>query len=100
MLPNKDIKCHRTAFEKGCFDMVTQHSCQAWVRLAGTDEQGKTVDEFRCSDAWVPVLLVKNIQQSASTGAAVESFRNEMVKQNQVSLLLSASQFKLERQGG
>lgn len=71
--------------------MVTQHNCQAWVRLAGADEQGKAVDEARCSDAWLPLLLVKNIQQSAATGAAVESFRNEMVKQNQLGLLISAS---------
>jgi ribosomal silencing factor RsfS len=32
--------------------------------------------------AWMPMLLIENAQQSRQTGAAVESFRNEMVKQN------------------
>jgi len=36
--------------------------------------------------AWLPVLLVENAQQSRSTGAAVESFRNEMVNQNERNL--------------
>ena len=31
------------------------------------------------------MLLIENAQQSRQTGAAVESFRNEMVKQNQTS---------------
>jgi hypothetical protein len=29
---------------------------------------------------WLPVLLIENSQQQRSTGAAVESFRNEVVK--------------------
>ncbi len=32
--------------------------------------------------AWLPILMIENAQQSRSTGAAVESFRNEMVTQN------------------
>jgi hypothetical protein len=32
------------------------------------------------------VLLIENAQQSRSTGAAVESFRNEMVVANQENL--------------
>jgi hypothetical protein len=35
--------------------------------------------------AWMPMLLIENAQQSRQTGAAVESFRNEMVKQNATS---------------
>ncbi len=41
------------------------------------------VDEWGCSVAWMPMLLVENSQQQRSTGAAVESFRNESVKGNQ-----------------
>ena len=44
---------------------------------------GKDVEEWGCAMAWLPVLLVENAQQSRSTGAAVESFRNEMVEANQ-----------------
>ena len=44
---------------------------------------GKDTEEWGCAMAWLPVLLVENAQQSRSTGAAVESFRNEMVEANQ-----------------
>ena len=33
--------------------------------------------------AWIPVMLVENSQQQRQTGAAVESFRNEMVRTNE-----------------
>jgi hypothetical protein len=35
--------------------------------------------------AWMPMLMIENSQQQRSTGAAVESFRNEMVKSNETS---------------
>jgi hypothetical protein len=45
---------------------------------------GKEVDEWACSMAWLPMLMIENSQQQRHTGAAVESFRNEMVKANEV----------------
>jgi hypothetical protein len=33
----------------------------------------------------MPILTIENSQQQRQTGAAVESFRNEMVKANEVS---------------
>ena len=44
---------------------------------------GEEVDEYGCSMAWLPMLMIENSQQQRSTGAAVESFRNEMVKSNE-----------------
>jgi hypothetical protein len=32
----------------------------------------------------MPILLIENSQMSRQTGAAVESFRNEMVKGNEI----------------
>ena len=54
---------------------------------------GEEVDEYGCSMAWLPMLMIENSQQQRSTGAAVESFRNEMVKANDVSqrVLLAAA---------
>ncbi len=46
---------------------------------------GEEVDEYGCSMAWLPMLVIENSQQQRSTGAAVESFRNEMVKSNETS---------------
>lgn len=68
------------------FEPCKQLDCAWFVKLAGTDPNtGKPVDEFGCAVAWMPMLLIENAQQSRQTGAAVESFRNEMVKQNETS---------------
>ena len=68
------------------FEPCKQLDCAWFVKLAGTDPNtGKPVDEFCCAMAWMPMLLIENAQQSRQTGAAVESFRNEMVKQNATS---------------
>lgn len=54
---------------------------------------GEEIDDYGCSMAWLPVLMIENSQQQRSTGAAVESFRNEMVKANDVGqrVLLAAA---------
>jgi hypothetical protein len=68
------------------FEPCKQLDCAWFVKLAGTDPNtGKQVDEFGCAMAWLPMLLIENTQQSRGTGAAVESFRNEMVRQNETS---------------
>ena len=46
---------------------------------------GNQVDEYQCAIAWMPMLLIENSGQQRQTGAAVESFRNEMVKSNETS---------------
>lgn len=60
--------------------------CVWFTQVRGMNPNtGKEVDEWSCAVAWLPVLLIENSQQQRSTGAAVESFRNEMVKSNEVS---------------
>ncbi len=44
---------------------------------------GEPVDEWGCAVTWMPVMAVEIAQKSNQTGAAVESFRNEVVKANQ-----------------
>lgn len=47
----------------------------------GNDPQsGAPISKFACAVEWLPVLLIENSQQQRQTGAAVESFRNEVVK--------------------
>ena len=48
--------------------------------------------------AWLPTLLIENAQQSRQTGAAVESFRNEMVKSNDTHLKLVAATRLISRE--
>lgn len=59
----------------------------AWMtRVQGIDmNTGNQVDEYQCAIAWMPMLLIENSGQQRQTGAAVESFRNEMVKANETS---------------
>ena len=59
--------------------------CAWFTQVRGTNPNtGKEVDEWACAIAWLPMLLIENSQQQRHTGAAVESFRNEMVKANEV----------------
>ena len=63
--------------------------CNLFVKIQGTDTNtGKQVDEWGCSFAFLPMLLIENSGQQRQTGAAVESFRNEMVKSNEKSQAL------------
>lgn len=60
--------------------------CAWFTQVRGTNPNtGQEVDEWACAIAWMPVLLIENSQQQRSTGTAVESFRNEMVKANEQS---------------
>ena len=68
------------------FKPCRQLDCAWFMKVRGTNPNtGEEIDDFGCSMAWMPVLLIENSQQQRQTGAAVESFRNEMVKANDVS---------------
>lgn len=68
------------------FEPCKKFDCAWFCQMRGTDPNtGKEVDEYACAVAWLPMLLVENAAQNRQTGAAVESFRNEMVKANQSS---------------
>ena len=65
------------------FEPCKQLDCAWFIKISGHNPNtGAAVDEWGCSIAWLPVLLIENSQQQRGTGAAVESFRNEMVKTN------------------
>lgn len=60
-----------------------EHKCAWYMHIAGLNPNtGDQVDHWGCSVSWMPMLMIENSQQQRSTGAAVESFRNEMVKAN------------------
>jgi hypothetical protein len=68
------------------FKPCRQLDCAWFMKIAGTNPNtGKEVEEWGCSMAWLPMLMIENSQQQRGTSAAVESFRNEMVKNNEVS---------------
>jgi hypothetical protein len=70
-----------------------KHQCVWYNMLQGTHPQtGANVQEWGCSIAWIPLLLVENGKQTVGVQAATESFRNEMVKsQTAMNQLLQGS---------
>lgn len=68
------------------FKPCRQLDCAWFMKVRGNNPNtGEEIDDYGCSVAWLPVLMIENSQQQRHTGAAVESFRNEMVKANDVS---------------
>jgi hypothetical protein len=61
-------------------------SCRFWVTVQGIHPQsGAVVNNSDCAMCWTPVLMIENTKINRETGAALESFRNEMVNANQQS---------------
>lgn len=68
--------------------------CSWFTQMRGINpNSGEEIDEWGCAITWLPMLMVENSGQQRQTGAAVESFRNEMVKAQQMSqqVLLAAA---------
>ena len=82
-----DGKC--PLLQKKCI----KHQCLWYNMLQGKHPQtGLDVQEWGCSIAWLPLLLVENSSKLNGVQAATESFRNEMVKgQNVMNNILAAS---------
>ena len=58
--------------------------CSWFIQVRGTNPNtGEEVDEWGCAVAWLPILSIENSQMQRQTGAAIESFRNEVVKSNE-----------------
>lgn len=84
MLPDKNIHCPATGFSKSCREIVAEFECPKWIQIRGKNPQSQEeIDKFGCADSFIPMLLIENSQMQRQTGAAVESFRNEMVEANQ-----------------
>jgi len=65
------------------FKPCRQLDCGWFMKVRGTNPNtGEELDEWGCAIAWLPVLMIENSQQQRQTGAALESFRNEMVQSN------------------
>ena len=80
--------------KKDCIEL----KCAWFTQLRGSNPNtGEEIDDWGWAVGWLPVLLVENSQQQRSTGAAVESFRNEMVKanDNNVQVLETVARLKL-----
>jgi hypothetical protein len=67
------------------FEPCKELDCGWFVQVRGQNPNtGEELDNWSCAVSWIPILLIDNSQQQRQTGAAIESFRNEVVKGNQV----------------
>ena len=61
------------------------HRCAWYTCVVGTDPNtGKGVDEWKCAMAWMPLLQIEMSHTNRGQTAALESFRNETVKGQEV----------------
>jgi len=59
--------------------------CTFFTQIRGTNPNtGEPVDEWGCAINWIPFLLIENSQMQRQTGAAVESFRNEVARGQEI----------------
>ena len=71
--------CHHTDFKKPC----CKDMCPKWIKLQGINPQnGATVDEYACSDTWLPILLVEVSQKLVRLDATTHNMNNELAKAN------------------
>lgn len=83
MLPDEKTGCHRAGFQKTCRACVIEHNCQLWIQIMGHNPNtGEAMNKWACSDSIGHLLMIENSQMQRQTGAAVESFRNEVVALN------------------
>jgi hypothetical protein len=57
--------------------------CSWYTQVRGMNPNtGQMVDEWNCAVSWMPMMQIETSQQARQAGAAVESFRNEVVRTN------------------
>ena len=77
------------------FEPCKQLNCGWFMEVHGTNPNtGEQIKDWGCAVTWIPMMLIDNSKQQHSTASAVESFRNEMVKSNEIGqqILISAIQ--------
>ena len=93
--PGMICPLHKRDVSKVC------HKCPWYVSLRMTNPNtGKDIDEWGCAIAWGPVLAVEVSQKTNSVGRAVESFRNEMKKDNSIMLAMEEQRLKIGNRPG
>jgi len=78
------------------FEPCKELGCAWFMKVAGKNPQSEEmVEEWGCAIAWLPILMIENSQQQRQTGAAVESFRNEMINAQEQVIMLANNNKKL-----
>jgi len=79
--PGMVCPMHKKDVSKVC------HTCPWYTQLRGKNPQTQAeVDDWGCAIAWLPILAIETSQRANQTAGAVESFRNQMVEQNNIAI--------------
>lgn len=66
---------HLPEKKQGCI----QHECEFYINIMGAHPQtGELVNDFRCSIAFLPILLVENSNQQRQTAHEVGKVANQI----------------------
>ena len=73
------------------------HMCPKYILVRGNDPQtGKELDDWNCSDAWIPTLLLEIASAVRKTDAEVSALRNDVQQNNPLAAIIeSARNIKL-----
>jgi len=98
MAIEKKVLCpllNQECIEDGAIVKGKLTACNFWVTIAGKHPQtGEDINQGNCCLNWVPMLLIENSKTNRETSSAIESFRNEMVKSNEVSAKIMMESLK------
>ena len=84
--PNDGSIC--PLMRKACHKVC--HTCKLYRHVRGRHPQtGEDIDHWDCTFGLLPTLQLESTQQMRQAGAAIESFRNEMVTANERAFSLS-----------
>lgn len=73
--------------------------CRWYIRVHGRNPQtDDPIDAWDCAIAFLPILQIEGSKETRHTAAAVDAFRNEMVKQNTDAALVLAAVTEAGRQ--
>lgn len=81
MLPDEKIYCHRTGFQKTCFECVTGKKCQLWMQLQMINPQtGEQMDRWGCKDALELLINLDHGKKLNELAGSFDGMRNEHYK--------------------
>lgn len=101
LLPDKEIKCPHTGFNKTCREIVTSCTCPKYVHILGANPNtGQPVDVWGCIDSLYHLLLIENSQMQKQTAASCDKVATEVAKFHENSVKTSLATMGLLAQRG
>jgi len=67
-----------------------EYTCEWYIHIVGKHPQSDSpIDHWGCAISWLPVLQIEGNQRMNQLGGSIDSFRNEMSRQNEEMLELT-----------